>query len=174
MSKNEGKIFENEIRNSVPDYIKLLRLPDPPHSFTQRNDTKFSKKNPYDFECFDSIRSTLYCFELKSTNKKYIGFQIDENDDREVLIKWHQIEGLTKASEYNNVIAGFLLNYRLNDDEQLLYFFDIKDFNKMRKCIDKKSFNIINAVLYGAIRINGNKKRTRWNWDLDEFFKYES
>ena len=93
MAKNEGKIFENEIRNSIPDYAKLLRLPDPPHSFTQRKDTKFSKKNPYDYECFDSLRRILYCFELKSTSKKYIGFQIDENDDREVLIKWHQIEG---------------------------------------------------------------------------------
>ena len=45
--------------------------------------------------------------------------------------------GLNKASEYNNVIAGFLLNYRL-DEEQFVYFLDIKDFNKMKESIDKK------------------------------------
>lgn len=172
MSKNEGKIFEDDIRNSVPNYVKLLRLPDPPHSFTQRNDTKFSKKNPYDFECFDSMKRTLYCWELKSTQQKYIGFQINENDNREVLIKWHQIVGLTKASEYQNVISGFLLNFRLDNGEQLLYFFNIKDFNRMKKNIDKKSFNLMDAILYGAIKINGHKKRTRWHWDLNEFFEY--
>lgn len=169
MSKNEGKIFEDDIKNSVPNYAKLLRLPDPPHSFTQRSDTKFSKKNPYDFECFDSKRRVLYCWELKSTSQKYIGFQTHKEDNREVLIKWHQIDGLTKASKYENVIAGFLLNYRLDNGEQLLYFLNIKDFVKMKDSIDKKSFNIIDAVLYGAIKINGNKKRTRWNWNLDEF-----
>ena len=170
MSKNVGKIFESEIKNSVPDYAKLLRLSDPPHSFTKRSDTKFSKKNPYDYECFDSLRRTLYCFELKSTAQKYIGFQIDSEDDREVLIKWHQIDGLTKASQYQNVIAGFLLNYRL-DDEQFVYFFNIKDFNKMKESIDKKSFNIMDAVLYGAKKVDGCKKRTRWHWNLDDFFK---
>lgn len=174
MSKNEGKIFEDDIRNSVPNYAKLLRLPDPPHSFTQRSDTKFSKKNPYDYECFDSIRRTLYCWELKSTHQKYIGFQTSEKDNREVLIKWHQIEGLTKAAQYKNVVSGFLLNFRLDNGEQLVYFFDIKNFNKMRKNINKKSLNIMDAVLYGAVRINGYKKRTRWSWNIDEFLQSQT
>ena len=174
MSKNEGKIFEEDIKNSIPDYAKLLRIPDPPQSFTKRSDTKFSNKNPYDFECFDSTRRTLYCWELKSTSKKYIGFQTSKKDDREVLIKWHQIEGLTKASKYENVISGFLLNFRLDNGEQLLYFLNIKDFNIMIKNIDKKSFNIMDAVLYNAIKISGNKKRTRFHWDLDSFLKSQS
>lgn len=169
--KNEGKIFEDDIRDSIPNYAKLLRLPDPPHSFTKRKDTKFSKKNPYDFECFDSKRRTLYCWELKSTFKKYMGFQTSDEDDREVLIKWHQIEGLAKASKYENVIAGFLLNFRLDNGEQLVYFLNIKDFNKMMDNINKKSFNIMDAILYGAIKINGHKKITHWHWDIDEFLK---
>ena len=32
----------------------------------------------------------------------------------------------------------------------------------------------MDAVLYGAKRINGHKKRTRWYWNLDEFFMTQS
>ena len=49
MTKNEGKIFEAIIKSNAPSYLKLTRIPDPPQSFTQRSDTRFSKKNPYDF-----------------------------------------------------------------------------------------------------------------------------
>ena len=97
--------------------------------------------------------------------------QIDENDKSSKIIKWHQIEALTKASKYKNIVAGFILNFRLDNGEQFTYFFNIKDFNLMRQSFSKKSFNIMDVVLYGAIKINGYKKRTRWHWQLDEFFE---
>ena len=46
------------------------------------------------------------------------------------------------------------------------------DFNRMIKTINKKSFNIIDIVLYGAIKIDGNKKRTQYRWDVDEFLTH--
>ena len=42
---NVGKQFELDFKNSIPDDCLLIRIPDPPQSFTQRNDTKFSKKS---------------------------------------------------------------------------------------------------------------------------------
>lgn len=168
--KNVGKVFEEIIKRDMPDYIKVTRIPDPPQSFVKSKDTKYSNKNPYDFECFDSNHRILYCLELKSTLQKYMGFQTSEDDKRETIIKWHQIEGLTKASRYKNVIAGFFCNFRLDNGEQLLYFFDINNFNRMRLNINKKSFNIIDAISYGAIKINGIKKRVHYKWDLDSFF----
>ena len=54
MAKNVGKIFESIIKSNAPSYLKIGRIPDPPQSFTQRSDTRFSKKNPYDYECYDS------------------------------------------------------------------------------------------------------------------------
>ena len=47
----------------------------------------------------------------------------------------------------------------------------MNDFLKMTKSIDKKSFNEIDAALYGAKRIDGVKKRTRFSWDIDGFLK---
>lgn len=174
MAQNEGKKFEGIIKDSMPDYVKVTRLPDPPQSFTQRSDTKFSKKNPYDFECFDTVDRTLYCLELKTTSQKYMSYHTceqDEKDNKSANIQWHQIDGLTKASKYQNVIAGFLLNFRLENGDQLVYFFNIKDFNKMMKNANKKSFNIMDCVLNGAIKIQGEKKRTRYKWDIDSFLK---
>jgi hypothetical protein len=41
----------------------------------------------------------------------------------------------------------------------------------MCESINKKSFNLMDLVLYGAKKINGCKKRTRWIWNLDELFE---
>lgn len=177
MAKNEGKNFEAIIKSNSPSYLKIIRIPDPPQSFTQRSDTKFSKKNPYDFEAFDSINRISYSLELKSTSQKYLTYHTckkDEDDGKSSMIQWHQIDGLTKASEYDNVIAGFLLNFRLDNGEQLLYFLNIKDFNKFRKNTNKKSLNIMDVSLNGGIKINGEKLRKNYRWDLDEFFKSQS
>jgi penicillin-binding protein-related factor A (putative recombinase) len=177
MAKNEGKIFESIIKSSAPDYLKVTRIPDPPQSFTRRSDTKFSKKNPYDFEAFDSVHRIQYSWELKSTSQKYLTYHTceqDEEDGKSANIQWHQIKGLTKASEYNNVIAGFLFNFRLDNGEQLLYFLNIKNFNKFRENTNKKSLNIVDVSLNGGITIDGKKLRVNYRWDLDEFLKSQS
>lgn len=174
MSKNVGKKFESIIKDDCPNYIKLTRIPDPPQSFTKRSDTAYSHKNPYDFEAFDSIRRIQYCLELKSSSQKYMSFQKNKDDDKNANIQWHQIDGLTKASEFDNVIAGFLCNFRLDNGEELLYFLNINDFNKFRKDTNKRSINIMDIILSGGIKINGVKKRVNYHWDLNGFFESQS
>lgn len=177
MAKNTGKNFESIIRSNAPAYLKVTRIPDPPQSFTQRSDTRFSKNNPYDFEAFDSIHRINYCLELKSVAQKYLTYHTceqDEKDGKGANIKWHQIEGLTKASEYDNVISGFLFNFRLDNGEQLLYFMNIKDFNIFRNNTNKKSLNIMDVVLYGGFKINGEKLKINYRWNLDEFLEHQS
>ena len=177
MVKNEGKNFESIFKSNAPSYFKVTRIPDPPQSFTRRDDTKFSKKNPYDFEAFDSIHRISYSLELKSTSQKYLTYHTcekEEKDGKGAMIQWHQIEGLTKASEYDNCLSGFMFNFRLDNGEQLLYFMNIKDFNKFRQCTDKKSLNIIDVSLNGGIKINGEKLRKNYRWDLDEFLESQS
>ena len=175
--KNEGKKFELILRSSAPSYFKMSRIPDPPQSFTKRDDTRFSKKNPYDFECFDSIHRISYSLELKSTSQKYLSYHTCEEEEKEekgANIQWHQITGLTKASEYDNCIAGFMFNFRLDNDEQLLYFMDIKDFNKFRMSTNKKSLNIMDISLNGGIKIKGEKLRKNYRWNLNEFLESQS
>ncbi len=174
---NEGKNFESIFKSSAPSYLKITRIPDPPQSFTKRSDTRFSKKNPYDFECYDSLHRISYSLELKTTAEKYLTYHTCEEDEKEkksANIKWHQIIGLTDASEYDSCLAGFMFNFRLDNGEQLLYFMNIKDFNKFKKSTHKKSLNIMDVALNGGIKINGEKLRKNYRWNLDEFFESQS
>jgi hypothetical protein len=161
---NVGKRFEEDFSHSIKSDWFCHRLKDTAQSYNNSKDTKFSWDNPFDYMLFNG--DTLYCLELKSTCKKYMGFQTNKDDESSKIIKWHQIESLTKASEYKNIVAGFLLNFRLDNNEQITYFFNIKDFNKMIKNINKKSFNIVDAVLNGAVKVNGVKKRVRYTWEI--------
>ncbi len=177
MAKNEGKIFESILKQNAPPYLKMVRIPDPPQSFTQRSDTRFSKKNPYDFEAYDSVHRISYSLELKSTSQKYLTYHTCEEDEKEkksANIQWHQIEGLTRASEYENCLAGFMFDFRLDNGEQLLYFMNIKDFNKFRINTNKKSLNILDISLNGGVKISGEKLKKNYRWNLDKFLESQS
>ena len=174
---NEGKKFESVFKSSSPTYLKIVRLPDPPQSFTQRDDTRFSNKNPYDYECYDSFHRISYSLELKSSSQKYLTYHTckeDEKKKKSANIKWHQIEGLTEASEYDNCTAGFMFNFKLDNGEQLLYFMNIKDFNRYRLSTNKKSLNILDISLNGGVKISGEKLIKNYRWNLDEFLKSQS
>ena len=175
--KNEGKKFETVLKSNAPSYLKITRIPDPPQSFTQREDTRFSKKNPYDFEAFDSLHRILYSLELKTTSQKYLTYHTCEEDEKEkksANIQWHQIIGLTEASVYDNCLAGFMFNFRLDNGEQLLYFMNIKDLNRFRQSTNKRSLNIMDISLNGGIKIKGEKLRKNYRWNLDEFLESQS
>ena len=143
MAKNVGKVFENSIKQSVPEYILLIRLNDSPQAFKQSNLTRFTPRNPFDYICFNTKTRTLFCLELKSTSNKYMSFEdIYSDEEQSGMIHAHQTKGLLKCATYSNVIAGFLLNFRLPENE-LTYFIEINQFQKMCESINKKSFNII-------------------------------
>lgn len=173
MASNVGKKFEEDIKKSIPDYCLTIRIPDPPQSFTKRSDTRFSVKNPFDFIVFDSKAGVLYCFELKTTKYKSMSFEdINSDEEQNKMIHKHQIIGLLKCSNYDNVKPGFIFNFRdEKNDEQRTYFQDVVSFNDMCKKIDKFSFNELDLLTNNAIKISGNKKRTRYFWNIDEFLK---
>ena len=173
MASNVGKKFEEDIKKSIPDYCLTIRIPDPPQSFTKRSDTRFSVKNPFDFIVFDSKAGVLYCFELKTTKYKSMSVQLDKKDKSSKMVKLHQIKSLEKISKYDGTISGLILNFHdENNDNQRTYFIEVNNFINMMKLVGKKSFNELDLLTVGnAKKILGNKKRTRWSWSLDEFFK---
>lgn len=167
--KNKGKVFENDWKSSVPEYCLNVRLPDPPQSFTQRSDTRFSHKNPCDFVMFSSKHRLFFPTELKSTKNKSMSVQLTKEDNPNSMIKHHQIKSLTEMNKYDYVEAGFVLNFR-NEEEnsQITYWQSISNFNEMMKQVNKKSFNEIDLLVYGAINITGQKKRTHYTWNVNE------
>lgn len=176
MAKNTGKIFEGAIKSSIPSHCLLIRLPDPPQSFAQSKATRFSHKNPCDYLCYNSEDNKLWCLELKTTSSKSMSFENIHNDDSGIkMIHRHQIKGLLEFSKYDGVVAGFLLNFRHFEGEpnynETTYFMEINDFQKMCDNINKKSFNEMDIILNGAIKVSGTKKRTRFNWNIDSLLR---
>ncbi len=167
--KNSGKIFEDDLKKSFPDYCLVHRLRDTAQSYKKKKKTSFTWNNECDFFCFDTENCIFYCLELKSTKFKTMNWQLNENDTSSKMIKYHQIESLIKFSKYKNVLSFFVFNFRDEDSgNQRTYFQNVEDFNRMINKIRRKSFDEIHLIQYGAIVVKGEKKRTRYFWNIKE------
>lgn len=168
--KNEGKIFEEDIEVSCKKLkIFFSRNRDVYIPPKYRNEIRVPK-NKYDNLMFAS--GYQFALELKSTKQKSFSFS-------ESIIKKHQIDNLLEASTYKDVIAGFIFNFRSNDNRT--FFVHINDFleykniaennikNHMYKSkINKSSipFSICEEI---GIEIGNKKKRTRYLYFIDTF-----
>lgn len=161
---NIGKVFEEQIKKSVPDYALLYRLPDAAQSFGGSNTLRFSRKNPFDFLLWDSKRHILYALEMKTVSGKSISFERNKDENKE--IHYHQIQGLNEWNKYNGIICGFIIEFR---QIETTVFIDINSFNSLIKKVDKKSFNIDDLIDSGLpyFVISQKKQRTRYIYDID-------
>lgn len=159
--KNEGKRFEEDFRNSIPDNVFCYRIKDS-SNFQQ------TTKNMCDFIIFES--PYLFLLELKSTKSNQ--FSTDEK-----IIKQHQIDSLYEAHmKHLFVYGGFILNYRGRElkTKTVLpetYFIPI---NKMREVYYKEKSIHKDLAREIGIEIPYRKKITRYEYDVnfEDFLKY--
>lgn len=172
---NVGKQFEKDFSSSFPSYCYIHRLKDSAQSYNKNKQTSFTWDNECDFFIWDSKHRLFYAIECKTTKYKSMSVQLDKEDKSNKMIKYHQIESLTRISDFDGAIAGLFLNFRdKKNDTERTYFMNIIDFNKMMKTINKVSFNEIDILLNHGIKINGKRKRVYFGWDLDSFLKSQS
>lgn len=153
-SCSEQSIFFHNIKDVYlpPDVRQRVALP----------------KNKYDIIIFS--KGYLFPMELKSTDKKSISFS-------EKVIKQHQIEELEKATKFERVISGFIMNFR--EPENKAFFIPIKEFVKYKniaenelehsyKCREGKKLNkssiSIDICEEIGFEILNAKKRTRYRY----------
>ena len=92
-------------------------------------------------------------------------------DDKNKMIKLHQIEALTNASQFEGIKAGFFFCfYNENTNQEATYYMPIQNFNKFLNNEDKKSINIIDIAKYGCVKISQIKLRTHYHYDIKELF----
>lgn len=117
--RNQGKIFESNFEKSAKESgLWVFRVRDVNPAALK---SMFAiPKNPYDTIIFDG--KYLFTLELKSNQGSSISHRGSNPQ-----IKPHQVEALIKASEFNNIISGFILNYR---SEEKTFFLPIKEFIK--------------------------------------------
>lgn len=162
--RNAGKIFEDEFRDSIDKNILYYqRIKDPASSFGQDSSkTRFSIKNPYDV--FVYKYPNFFALELKSTKSKSLTFSVSDNKSQ---IKKCQIDGLTDASKFYGIFAGFVFNFRT---QELTYYLSIEDFNSFIKQTNKQSISIEDIALFGGVVIPQKIKRTKYIYNVDIIF----
>lgn len=167
ISKNIGKIFEDNIKKSCPEWLMVYRPPDSAQSFNIGNENsklRFSRRSPADFFFFDGERGKFYVIECK-TFEGSCSFERCEKDKG--IIHWYQIKSLQEFSQYKNVTAGFFLDFRKSDNT---YFLDINDFLKLIDNIDKKSFNESDMLQFcSPILIEKRKLKVNYCYDIEDF-----
>jgi len=165
---NEGKKFELAFKKSLlKDNFYVVRISDPPQSFNQSDkQLRFSNKNPFDLIAFKN--KTLYCLELKSNNSTSFSIQTSK-EEKGKDIKLHQIEGLFNASKYENIIAGFILNFRKINNRT--YFIDINNFLEFINNTSKKSMNEEDIIKNGGKLIPQKLIRANYYYDFNLFDK---
>ena len=155
--KNEGKEFEKQFKDSVPENIYFLRLKDVFSGF--KNDTRsFTPSNPCDAIMYQY--PIFYMIEFKST--KGTSFSFDEK-----IIKQHQIDDLYKASQYKGIISGFIFNFR---NTNKTYFIHINDFIEFKKNSGKKSINEKDCIQIGIL-IRQTIKKVKYHYYIETFIK---
>lgn len=172
MPRNKGKIFETQFKESAKkDELFLLRLNDTDLSFNGNSVSRFTPKNKFDFIIFEY--PNLFCLELKST--AYDSFSIQKSEkEPDKMIKWHQIQELTKASLYKGIHAGFVFNFRNEKDqscEEETYYLPIKNFCDFLVENQKKSINKKEVQKYGGIKIEQKKKRVLYAYNISKMLK---
>ena len=159
IAQNAGKLFESDIKASVPDRCWFYRLRDNASSFAGGANTRFTSSNICDYILFDDNTRTLFLIECKSTKGTSIPL---------TMIRDNQKKGLVEAGQHY-LVAGLLVNFRNENNDT--FFITIDDYVDMVESIGKKSFNIKDLTENGAVRVGCEKKRSRWRYDIEKFIK---
>lgn len=155
MSKNEGKLFEQDFQVSFPSAGFIYRLKDA-GGFSKSENKRFTINNMCDFLGF--YRGFLCCFELKSTKLKSLPIKNIRNN---------QLVELYEASLKDNVKSYIVINFRTYEET---YAVDIKDIKEFYEKMERKSISLDYCREVG-IKIEQEKKRVRYKYNLEGFFE---
>lgn len=150
---NEGKKFEQDIKNSVPEDVFYYRLKDGTASWGGE-ETRFQCQNACDCIMFHTPH--MYMFELKSHKGKSLPFS---------CIRDNQLLELVQAA-HKGVIAGFIVNLR---DVDKTFYVGAVTVQELINTLDRKSIPL-EFFDTQCIELYGQKKRTRWRYDILNLF----
>lgn len=148
---NSGKRFEQNFKDSVPEYVWCYRFKDGTSSWAG-GDTRFQATNICDFLVMSDI---MWLLELKHTKGVSLPFG---------NIKDHQIEELYEANQYDNINAGLLVKLRKN-----VFYVDINKVKDFIDNADRKSIPLDWFEEYG-IKIPLKMKQVNYTLDLNSLF----
>lgn len=144
MAMDAGKIFEAEIKDSIPSDFYIERYKDDTAGF-------YGVSNPADFRLYKYPYTFL--LELKTHKGKSLPLS---------KIRDNQLRGLYTAVQYTGVYGGFLINFR---DMEETYYIPVEAVLEFIKSGIRKSIPVEWCREYG-VRIEQTKKRVRYSYNL--------
>ena len=153
---NAGKQFENDLKKSVPGNVFYYRFRDGTGAWGEGEKTRFQATNICDCLLFDGKK--LLLLELKSHKGKSVPF---------TAVRQNQVEGLSKAASYENIVPGMVFNFR---DESETYFVPIRHVEYYIAHSERKSFPL-NFIREYGIRIWQQRLRTHYRYDVLRFLQ---
>lgn len=150
---NIGKIFEEEIKKSVPQGYFYYRFKDNAASFGTGEGTRFTSHNICDCMVMGEY---LYLLELKSHKGSSIPFN---------CIRKNQIEEMSKVL-HQKIKPYFILNFR---EKEKTFAIEAKELKNFMETTERKSIPF-DWCLKNGIEIIGTKKKVKYNYNLKEFF----
>lgn len=156
MAQNEGKKFEEDIQNSIPENWWCYRLKDSSGSWSKTDKSRFTPKNMCDFIIFNTEKGYNYGIECKSFKGKSMPYG-NLND-----VKGKKLDALCDMSSKKNCCGGFILNFR---DLNETYWIEAVVLNAIKENSDRKSLSLGEVELYGKY-IPQKLKRVRYSYDF--------
>ena len=156
---NPGKKFEQNFAKSVPDNVYYMRIKDSANSYSHGAGSSFTSNNPFD--CFMLYNGFFLPMELKSSKENRFSVQTEDGKTG-YDIKLHQIKSLTKAQQFDNVMAGFVLDFRCGKT----YWISILDFNDCLAETGKKSINAQDVENHHGIIISKKIMKVNYKYDI--------
>lgn len=156
---NPGKKFEQNFAKSVPDSVYYMRIKDSANSYSHGTGSSFTSNNPFD--CFMLYNGFFLPMELKSSKENRFSVQTEDGKTG-YDIKLHQIKSLTRAQQFDNVMAGFVLDFRCGNT----YWISILDFNDCLAETGKKSINAQDVENHHGIIISKKIMKVNYKYDI--------
>ena len=165
--KNCGKVFEQELKDSLKVYIAerkyyYYRFNDGTASFGGTSeDVRFQQSNICDCEVFNTESRTLYFLELKTHKGASIPFS--------AILGANKVSGLKKlrkmanANTYNGIVAGYLINFR---EHEKAYFVNAEEVEIFILADERKSIPLEWCKQYGQ-DVPMRKLRTNYRLDVE-------
>lgn len=147
MAKDAGKVFEQDIKSSIPEDFYTERYKDDTAGF-------YGVSNPADFRLYKYPYTFL--IECKSHKGKSLPL---------AKIRDNQIKGMYEAVQYKGIYAGFLINFREMEET---YYITVQQVVDFINSAERKSIPV-EWCRENGVRIEQQKKRVRYSYNLREW-----
>lgn len=159
MAKDAGKVFEAEVKASIPPEYFVERYKDDTAGF-------YGVANPADFRIYKYPLTFLW--ELKTHKGKSVPL---------AKIRNSQLKGMRKASAYFGVRCGFLINYRdlaetyyIEFEDLVTEYYTLNDKGEYEPKPDGRKSISVGWCRDNGIRIAQRLKKVRYSYDLRSIF----